>query len=67
VSLPALPGEVSCYIPDYCTGIDCCVDMPVVNRALNIYVLLDACNYTLSIGIEKWSFNLSLLDYDWGM
>jgi hypothetical protein len=67
ISLPSIAESgVSCHIPDYCTGIDCCVDVPVIQRAFHAYVLLDACNYKLSVGIEKLSFNLTLFDYEWG-
>jgi hypothetical protein len=59
-------GPVSCHIPDYCTGIDCCVDVDLIGKSFNAYVLMDACNYKLSVGIEKLAFNLTLFEYEWG-
>ncbi|VDI42060.1 Hypothetical predicted protein, partial [Mytilus galloprovincialis] len=66
LTLPKIRGTVSCYVPDYCTGIDCCVDVGKIGKSFRIYALLDACNWKLSIGIEKRAFNFTILDYNWG-
>jgi len=31
-----------------------------------MHLLLDACNFTLSVGIEKLQFQESLINYNWG-
>ncbi|CAG2189963.1 unnamed protein product [Mytilus edulis] len=67
MTLPKIRGTVSCYVPDYCTGIDCCVDVGKIGKSFRIYALLDACNWKLSIGIEKRAFNFTIIDYKWGM
>jgi hypothetical protein len=67
MDLPDLGEGVSCHVPDYCTGVHCCVDVPVIGHAFHTYVLLDACNYILSVGIDMLQFNVTLLDYRWGM
>ncbi|XP_053398719.1 uncharacterized protein LOC128556879 [Mercenaria mercenaria] len=61
-----LPDFTTCHVPSYCTGIDCCVHVGLVKRSFKVYLHLDACNYMFAIGIEKFGFNISLLDYDWG-
>ncbi|KAK3612512.1 hypothetical protein CHS0354_024483 [Potamilus streckersoni] len=66
LSFPSITGPVSCYVPDYCTAIDCCIDVRLIDRAFNIFVDLDACNYNLIIGIENYNRTISLLDYEWG-
>ncbi|VDH91582.1 Hypothetical predicted protein [Mytilus galloprovincialis] len=66
MTLPKIRGTVSCYVPDYCTGIDCCVDVGKIGKSFRIYALLDACNWKLSIGIEKRAFNFTIIDYKWG-
>ncbi|CAC5409208.1 unnamed protein product [Mytilus coruscus] len=63
---PALSGPASCYIPDYCTGIDCCLDFDYLDLHLNFYLYVDTCNYVIRGGIEKFTFEYQLLDYQWG-
>jgi hypothetical protein len=63
VVLPALPVAMACSLPDYCTGIQCCADIPLLGRSFEVHVLLDACHYKLSIGLEKLVLNISLFDY----
>ena len=65
-SLPRLNGPVSCHLLDSCTGIQCCIDVKEISKSVNMYVILDACNYRLSAGIEKLAFNQSLLNYKFG-
>jgi hypothetical protein len=66
VGLPALPALTSCNIPDYCTGVDCCVDVNLLGKSFNAFVSLDPCNLQLRVGIENWIFNLTLVNYNWG-
>ncbi|VDI08519.1 Hypothetical predicted protein [Mytilus galloprovincialis] len=63
ISLPHLPNYVSCHLPNYCTGLLCCMMVPLLQRTFETHVLLDACAYKLSIGIEKLVINESLFDY----
>lgn len=60
---PTLPVAMTCRLPDYCTGIQCCTDIPLLGRSLEAHVLLDVCHYKLSIGLEKLQVNVSLFDY----
>ncbi|KAK3589057.1 hypothetical protein CHS0354_008707 [Potamilus streckersoni] len=64
--LPTLPDSVSCFVPDYCTGVDCCIEIRPIQRNFNLYLLLDACNYQLTVGIEKFMLNRTLFNYKWG-
>ncbi|KAK6174798.1 hypothetical protein SNE40_013376 [Patella caerulea] len=66
MTLPALPSNLGCYIPDYCTGIICCTEVSQVRRAFQAHILIDGCNFQMSVGIEKIFFNISLVDYEWG-
>ncbi|XP_052806223.1 uncharacterized protein LOC128235441 [Mya arenaria] len=61
-----LPSFMSCHIVDYCTGIECCIDVSVIQRSLRAYIFLNACDYKLEIGIENYALNISLLSYSWG-
>ena len=66
MTLPKIHSSVTCYIPDYCTGINCCVEVGKIGKSFNAYALLDGCNWKLSVGVEKRSFNISLTEYEWG-
>ncbi|KAL5014713.1 hypothetical protein ScPMuIL_008983 [Solemya velum] len=66
VLVPALSGPLTCYIPDYCTGIDCCLDIKFLDMSLNAYLFIDSCNAVLSGGIENLKFSHSILKYEWG-
>ncbi|KAL3873935.1 hypothetical protein ACJMK2_037012, partial [Sinanodonta woodiana] len=65
--LPALPGRSSCYIPDYCTGIECCLDVPLIKRSIHVYVEFDVCKYKMKLGIENFNTDMMLLNFDWGL
>ncbi|XP_052071171.1 uncharacterized protein LOC127709609 [Mytilus californianus] len=64
--LPAIPNTMSCHLTDTCTGIDCCIDVDQISRSINVYIKLDACNYKLTAGIEKLTFDVPLLNYEFG-
>ncbi|KAL5013968.1 hypothetical protein ScPMuIL_008238, partial [Solemya velum] len=66
--VPALPhpDTVSCHIGDSCSAVDCCVYIEKIDRSMNVVLNMDSCNYRLEIGIEKFKFNVSLLDFGFG-
>ncbi|KAK3612535.1 hypothetical protein CHS0354_024512 [Potamilus streckersoni] len=66
ITLPKLPGPVTCHIPDYCTGISCCVDVRSIGRSFHVYVDIDSCDHRLTVGIEQLHVNISLIGYVWG-
>ena len=66
VDLPALPSQVSCYIPKSCTAIDCCVDIPKTGLSIHSSLGIDLCTNRVSGGIEQETFDFSLFKYEWG-
>ncbi|XP_046562947.1 uncharacterized protein LOC124271840 [Haliotis rubra] len=66
MTLPSLPSSLSCHIPDYCTGLDCCVDVVSLGMSFNFKILLDTRNLVLTVSIEKLTFQTSLFNYKWG-
>ncbi|XP_046562951.1 uncharacterized protein LOC124271844 [Haliotis rubra] len=66
MTLPTLPSSLSCHIPDYCTGLDCCVDVVSLGMSFNFKILLDTRNLVLTVSIEKLTFQTSLFNYKWG-
>ena len=65
-SLVSLGSAMSCHIPGHCTAVDCCVDVDFITRSIRAFVDLDACSYTLSVGVERLQFTRLLFDYEWG-
>ncbi|CAG2190929.1 unnamed protein product [Mytilus edulis] len=61
-----LPESLVCYVPDYCTGIDCCYNFDLLDLSLNINLYIDTCNYQIRGRIETLEFEISFFDYTWG-
>lgn len=57
---------MSCFIPDYCTGIECCADIPLLGVGLHLYLNLDLDKLELSYGFENIKKTMRLIDYVWG-
>jgi len=55
-----------CKVPDYCTGIDCCLQVPFINKTLSVNFDLDACNYNLHLAIGNFKLDKNLLNYTFG-
>lgn len=66
VNLPPLPEVVSCHIPESCTAIYCCMDIPKVGVSLHAFLDIDMCDYVIAGGIEKKTFNQTMFSYEWG-
>lgn len=66
---PSLPSNMplTCHMPDYCTGFDCCYDFDFLQLHLHFYLYIDTCNYVIKGGIEQFQFEYLLFDYKWGM
>lgn len=66
-NLPVIRSKkITCYIPEYCTGIDCCVDVSNVGQTFKAFALLDACKNRMTVGVEKLKKEVMLFDYDFG-
>ncbi|KAK3612536.1 hypothetical protein CHS0354_024513, partial [Potamilus streckersoni] len=66
-TLLPISDPLSCVIPETCSAIECCLDVDLIGRSFNSHIQLDPCNFLLTVGIENFSFNVSLLDYEWGV
>jgi hypothetical protein len=57
---------MSCELLNSCTGVVCCIDVPLINRALQVSLQINQNTQTLQIGIEKLNMTVSLLDFKYG-
>ena len=67
-TLPELPQPVSCVINSQCLGIQCCLnlDFTVAVLSTQAWLIVDPCNFCISVGLGSWFFNVTLLTYNWG-
>ncbi|XP_038062441.1 uncharacterized protein LOC119732930 [Patiria miniata] len=67
-SLPTLPSGGVCHYSESCLGVECClaVDLGIISRTLRAWLIVDPCDFKLSVGFENWSYNVTLLSYKWG-
>lgn len=63
---PDSASKVTCYVPSLCTAVDCCVDVLDLDMSFHAYLSIDPCRYTLRIGIDKYSFTVSLDQMEYG-
>ncbi|XP_076089891.1 uncharacterized protein LOC143061777 [Mytilus galloprovincialis] len=64
VSPGVLDGDIVCLIGSKCSEVSCCVNDPETMSDFNAYLSLDPCQFTLLIGVEKYSFEVSLIGFD---
>jgi hypothetical protein len=66
-SWPLQPlGPISCHLSSTCMDIECCIDTNILPRTILTFLKIDACQQKLTIGIEKFKFELNLVNYDYG-
>ena len=66
MTLGSITSNTSCHLYEFCTGVRCCTEVPILGRSINSWLMLDHCNYKLSVGFEKFSVNVSLSTYTFG-
>ncbi|XP_053398282.1 uncharacterized protein LOC128556671 [Mercenaria mercenaria] len=59
-------GPVSCHLSSTCMSLECCIDTEYLPRTLHTFLQINACKQTLLIGIEKFTFEMDLVNYDFG-
>jgi hypothetical protein len=47
--------------------VSCCVEDEVLSRNIEATVSIDPCKFIMRLEIEKLQFNVSLLNFKWGM
>lgn len=66
VTKPSVSGSL-CNLKSDCTSSECCTEIDFLKRSLHTYLDIDPCNFVMKVGIEKFSREISLADYQWGM
>ncbi|CAC5411203.1 unnamed protein product [Mytilus coruscus] len=66
IDKPMLHDNVTCQVTSSCTGVKCCVYTEELNRNIDVHLLLDPCDQSLSLTIDYLEYNRSLFDFDFG-
>lgn len=62
----SLPQKVSCHVGESCTEISCCTDTEMIARSLETKLIIAPCDFKLTVGIDRLSFDVDLFDFEWG-
>ncbi len=67
-ALPTPPTGIDCYVSDDCLGIHCCatIDLHVIQPSVSIDIVLDPCDFVISVAFGDRYFNTTLFTYEWG-
>jgi hypothetical protein len=66
ITLPSgQPSGTTCQINYHCLGIECCslIDLGILSRAFKTWLIIDPCEYRLSLGFEHFNFNTTLFTF----
>lgn len=66
MTLPRIHSSITCHVSELCTGITCCIEVGKIKKTFTAFIIVDYCLMQLSIGIERKTFEKSLLLYEWG-
>ena len=66
VQLSQLPPDSSCHLSDSCTDIQCCVDVPTLQRSVSFQISLKPCDCRMIVRIEQMEYHVMLYNYSWG-
>ena len=59
-----LSPAAACRFSEECMNLECCLDVPDINRRFKIQFIFDPCNYKYTIKFEKFTFENNLFDVD---
>ena len=62
--LHSLPSELSCF-SSTCSNVTCCLQVSPLARNFRFSVHIDSCNYKVTMEIENFQTEFSLIDFDW--
>ena len=53
---------------DNCLSFECCVDLDltVIQRSVSVALVMDFCNFEISVTFGEWKYDTTLFSYNWG-
>lgn len=66
-SLPVLPDGISCYNPESCSDVSCCMEISKLNnRAIEVTVEFNECSNFLKMTVERMPMIIYLHNFVYG-
>ena len=66
VSVPALQSVASCNLIRSCTGVNCCIEVYLLEETFNVKLDIDPCEEVVVINIERLPIRMSLNEFETG-
>ena len=67
VTLPSDIGQTACTLGSSCTKVSCCMNIVEIGRPVLSYIDIDPCDQKMLISVESFTFQIDLLDYEFGL
>ena len=65
--MPTLPSLAACNLMESCTGVDCCVQVYLLEKGFHVQLNIDPCKEVLNIEIERLPIQIELSDFEMSM
>ena len=65
--MPTLPSVAACNLLESCTGVDCCVQVYLLETGFHVKLDIDPCKEVLYVEIERLPIQIELKDLEMGM
>lgn len=65
-SLSSITDRALCTVSSSCTNLQCCVNIPLLNRTFEVGMELDYSYMSLRVYVEKMTRKQSLIGYQFG-
>lgn len=62
----SLPDEVACHVSDTCGSLQCCIDVPLIKRSVEMSVTIDQCLLTVDVQLEQFHRKFDIKDLFYG-
>jgi hypothetical protein len=66
IHLPDLPSWVTCSVTSTCNSIECCVDLPRLNKSVTVGMVIENCRNTLLLNIGHQRTKIKLNEFQFG-
>ena len=67
VSVPTLPSVAACNLLASCTGVDCCVQVYLLEKGFHVQLNIDPCEEVLDIMIERLPIQIGFDEFEMGL
>ena len=66
IHLQDLPSWITCSVTSTCNSIECCVDLPRLNKSVTVGMVIENCRNTLLLNIGHQRTKIKLNEFQFG-